>query len=171
MVIWLIGLSGVGKTTLGNKLKEYYDKLGQRSFIIDGDLVRDFFDNDLGYSREERMANIKRIMLAAHILSESGTIAIVCNISPFEELRRFARRKFTEYVEIYLKRDVSELQKKDVKGMYRNHTGKTDIVGLDMKFDEPLQSDLTIETGKESIEQSLQRIIQFLKIKYPGRFK
>ena len=170
MVIWLIGLSGSGKTTLGNKLKEHCDRLGQKSFVIDGDLVRGFFDNDLGYSREERMANIKRIMLAAHVLSQSGTIAIVGNISPFEELRQFARRKFADYVEIYLKQDVSALRKDDVKGMYRNNAGKTDIVGLDLKFDKPLHSDLTIDTGAESIEQSFHKIIDFLKTRYPRRF-
>ncbi|MFC1921517.1 adenylyl-sulfate kinase [Chloroflexota bacterium] len=170
MVIWLIGLSGSGKTTLGNKLKDYCDTLEQKSFIIDGDLVRGFFDNDLGYSREERMANIKRIMLAANVLSQSGTIAIVCNISPFEELRQFARRKFADYVEIYLNQDVSALRKDDVKGMYRNNAGKTDIVGLDLKFDKPLYSDLTINTGVENVEQSFQKIVGFLKTRYSRRF-
>ena len=170
MVIWLIGLSGSGKTTLGNKIKEYCDTLEQKSFIIDGDLVRGFFDNDLGYSREERMANIRRIMLAAHVLSQSGTIAIVCNISPFEELRQFARRKLSDYVEIYLKQDVSALRKDDVKGMYQDNAGKTDIVGLDLKFDEPLHSDLTVNTGEESVEQSFQKMVEFLKTRYPRRF-
>jgi len=170
VVIWLLGLSGVGKTTLGKKLSEYCARLGLRSFIIDGDLVRNFHDNDLGYSREDRIANIKRIQLAAHVISESGSIAIVCNISPFEELRRFSRKKLTDYVEIYLKRDISALQKDDVKGMYRKNKNKTDIVGLDVAFDEPLHSDLTMETGNESETQSLQRIIDFLKKKFPERF-
>jgi len=170
MVIWLIGLSGAGKTTLGNELREYCEGLGLRSFIIDGDMVRNFYDNDLGYSREDRIANIKRIMLAAHVISKSGTIAIVCNISPFEELRQFARKKLQDYVEIYLKRNVAELQQKDTKGMYRKNKGKTDIVGLEVAFDEPRHPDMTIETGKESVEQSLKRIIDFLKRKYPERF-
>jgi len=170
MVIWFIGISGAGKTTLGNRLKEYLDRRGKRSFIIDGNLVRDFFDNDLGYSRQERMANIKRIMLAAHTLSQSGTRAIVCNISPFEELREFARNKIKDYNEIYLIKDLESSKAKDVQQMYRNNIGKTEIVGIDLKFDEPKGSNLTIYTDHETEEESLQRVINYLSTKYPEDF-
>ena len=170
MVIWLMGISGAGKTTLGRKLKEHLDGLGKKSYVIDGDLVRSFYDNDLGYSREDRMANIKRIMLAAHTLSQNNIITIVCNIHPFEELREFARKKIDNYNEIYLKKDVETSQKDDTKGMYQENIGKTEIVGIDLKFDEPRNSDLTINTGEESVEESFQKIINYLKNRYPTEF-
>ena len=70
MVIWLIGISGAGKTTLGNKLHDYFKNNNTKSFIIDGDLVRNFYNNDLGYSKADRIANIKRIMLSAYTLEQ-----------------------------------------------------------------------------------------------------
>jgi len=170
MVIWLIGLSGSGKTTLGNKLKEHCDRLGQKSFIIDGNLVRDFFDNDLGYSKEDRVANIKRIMLSAHTLSQNGIIVIVCNISPFEELREFARKKIKDYTEIYLKRDVEACMRNDVIKMYQGNIGKTEIVGIDLGFDEPKNSDLTVHTGEETVEESFQKIVNYLTNRYQMEF-
>ncbi|MFC1918924.1 adenylyl-sulfate kinase [Chloroflexota bacterium] len=170
MVIWLIGISGSGKTTLGNKLKEYLDKLNKKSFLIDGDVVRSFFDNDLGYSREERVANIKRILLATHVLSESGTIAIVCNIHPFEELRAFARMKIKGYNEIYLKKDLNTSKRNDVKAMYQDNIGKTEIVGIDLKFDEPKDSDLIVDTSSDNEDESFARILRFLNNKYPEEF-
>ena len=74
MVIWLIGISGSGKTTLGNRLKQYLGSLNKKSYLIDGDVIREFFDRDLGYSREDRRQNIKRIALAAYVLSKNGII-------------------------------------------------------------------------------------------------
>lgn len=164
MVIWLMGLSGAGKTTLGNKLKEYLDNLNKKSFIIEGGLVRAFF-NDLGYSKEDRIANVKRTILSAYTVSQNGIIAIVCNISPFEELRGFARKKIKDYNEIWLKRDL-ELCKK-VKKMYQNNIGETEIIGIDLNFDKPKNSDLIINTGEESVEESFKKIIDYLKNKYP----
>jgi adenylylsulfate kinase-like enzyme len=167
MVIWLIGISGSGKTTLGLGLKKYFDAIGGKCYVIDGDLVRGFYDNDLGYSREARVANIKRIMLAAYVLGQNDIATIVCNISPFEELREFARRKISDYNEIYLKKSVKASRAQDVKKMYKNNVGKTDIVGIDLKFDEPRNSDLTINVDEESVEDSLGKIIDYIENKYP----
>ena len=94
MVIWLLGISGAGKSTLGKRLKKHFDAKGIHSFILDGDVVRTFFDNDLSYSVADRRQNIKRILLAAYVLEQNGVIPIVCNISPFEDLRQFARDTF-----------------------------------------------------------------------------
>jgi adenylylsulfate kinase len=171
MVIWLIGIAGSGKSTLGVELKEYLSCLNKESYIIDGDLVRDFFDNDLGYSKQDRMANIKRIILAAHLLSQNGIITIVCNISPFEELRQFARRKIRNYNEIFLNKDLKISQKEDVKDMYKKSLRKTDIVGIDIEFEEPQNSDLEIEVDKESVEDSLGKIIEYIRNKHPDVIK
>ena len=109
MVIWLLGISGAGKTTLGKELHTIFNQNNIKSFIIDGDIVRDFYNNDLGYSKSDRISNIKRIMLSAYVLEQNGIIPIVCNISPFEFLRDFARDKFDKYVEVYLKREIQDI--------------------------------------------------------------
>ncbi len=163
MVVWLIGISGSGKTTLGNKLHNYYANRGIKSFILDGDLVRNFYNNDLGYTKEDRISNIKRIMLSTYVLEKNNIIPIVCNISPFEALRDFARIKFDSYHEIYLHKNLDIAKENDVKGIYKNNLKKTSLVGIDMKFEEPQHSNLTIEVDKENEEASFKRIINYLE--------
>ncbi len=163
MVVWLIGISGSGKTTLGNKLHSYYADKGVKSFILDGDLVRDFYNNDLGYTKEDRIANIKRIMLSTYVLESNNIIPIVCNISPFEELRDFARLKFNSYHEVYLYKNLEIAKENDVKGVYKNNLKKTSLVGIDTEFEEPQHSNLTIEVDEENEEASFKRIINYLE--------
>ena len=165
MVVWLIGISGAGKTTLGNKLYEYYSRNNIKSFILDGDLVREFYDNDLGFSKCDRISNIKRIMLSAYVLEQNDIIPIICNISPFESLRKFARNKFEDYNEIFLKKDLEIAKNDDVKNIYKNNLEQTSLVGIDMVFEEPEYSDLIIEVDKEDIEISFKKIINYLESK------
>ncbi|MBT3872710.1 MAG: adenylyl-sulfate kinase [Flavobacteriaceae bacterium] len=165
MVIWFLGISGSGKSTLGNKLKGHFDKNNIRSFLLDGDIVRDFFDNDLGYSLEERKQNIKRILLTAYALEKNGIIPIVCNISPFESLRYFAREKFQNYVQIYLHKEIKEAQKNDVKNIYKDNLNITPIVGLDLDFEKPLHNELVIDVDKETEDESFYKILTYLENK------
>jgi adenylylsulfate kinase len=163
MVVWLIGISGSGKTTLGNKLYDYYTSNNIPSYILDGDLIRNFYDNDLTYTKEDRITNIKRIMLAAYVLEKNNIIPIVCNISPFESLRKFARKKFFNYQEIFLKKDLTIAQKNDIKDIYKIH--KESIVGIDIPFERPINSDLILEVDRESIESSFKILISYLSDK------
>ena len=170
MVIWLIGIPGAGKTTLGIRLEEYLKAQSKKCCLIDGDVIRKFFDNDLGYTYDERVQNIKRIILAGYILEQNGIIPIICNISPFEKLREFARKKLDSYKEIYLKKSIENSKKDDVKGLYKNNLGKTKLIGIDIPFEEPQNSDLTIEVDKLEISESIDKIISFLKNKYQKDF-
>ncbi len=115
MVIWLIGIPGAGKTTLGIRIEAYLRSQNKNCYIIDGDDVRKLFDNDLGYTYDERVQNIKRIILAGYVLEQNGVVPVICCISPFEELRKFARRKLDSYNEIYLNKSIEESKKRRCK--------------------------------------------------------
>ncbi|OHA64798.1 MAG: hypothetical protein A2843_00680 [Candidatus Wildermuthbacteria bacterium RIFCSPHIGHO2_01_FULL_48_27b] len=167
MVIWFIGISGAGKTTLGKRLQQHFDAAHKKSFLIDGNAARAFFNNDLGYSKEDRIANVKRITFAAHVLSQSDVVTIVCCISPFESLRALARKNIRDYNEIYLERSVAEAKKDDVQQMYQNNLGKTEIVGIDLEFEAPKQSDLVIRTDEETEDESFEKVLAYLQKKYP----
>ncbi len=166
MVIWLFGISGSGKTTLGKMLKSYCDENGIHSYMVDGDIVRSFFENDLGYTEEDRIANIKRIILGVHFLNESGVVPIVCNILPFEELRKFLRMKVKDLNLIYLKRSLDECAENDVKGVYMISDEMKTTVGRDIRFDEPEYCDLILDTGKESVADSYNKLLKYLREKY-----
>lgn len=154
MVVWLLGISGSGKSTLARELKKVFDEKGLKSFIVDGDYVRDFFDRDLGYSKEERIENIKRVLIAVKVLSDSGIVPIVANISPFQSLREFARKKLRGYVEVYLKRDLDKIRGKD--DVYKS----SHVVGVDVEFDEPKNADLVLDTGRLSVDECVGRIME-----------
>lgn len=166
MIIWLIGISGAGKTTLGRKLEKFYKAKGKRTYLLDGDEIRNLFDNDLGYTDADREANIKRIILGAYILDRNDIIGIICNISPFQHLRDLARKKIAGYNEIYLEKDVQISMKNDVKGVYRENMGKTGIVGLDQRFDEPVSCDLRIRVDDMSEQESFEMIKKYIADRY-----
>jgi adenylylsulfate kinase len=170
MVIWLIGISGAGKTTLGIRIEAYLRSQNKNCYIIDGDDIRKLFDNDLGYTRGERAQNIKRIILAGYVLEQNGVVPIICNISPIEELRKLARRKLDDYNEIYLNKSIEKSRMNDAKELYRDNIGKTKLVGIDIPFEEPQNSDLIIEVDKMGISESMDKIISFLKEKYQKDF-
>lgn len=162
MVIWLMGISGAGKTTIGRRLKEHFDAVNVKNYLLDGDEVRDLFDRDLGYSDAEREANIKRIILGAYLLDRNDIVAIVCNISPLEHLRALARKKIAGYNEIYLKKDINISMKNDVKGVYQANLGKTQVVGIDATFDEPEHPDLVLEVDKMTVEETYQAVLDYI---------
>lgn len=171
MIIWLIGISGAGKTTIGRKLETHFNEIGVKHYLLDGDEVRDLFDRDLGYSDAEREANVKRIILGAYLLDRNDIVGIVCNISPLEHLRALARRKIAGYNEIYLKKDLGISMMNDVKGMYRNNAGKTQIVGIDAAFDEPQNPDLVLEVDQMSEEETYQAVLDYLVEKYGPQYR
>ena len=171
MIIWIIGISGAGKTTIGRKLEQHFKDIGKACYLLDGDEVRDLFDRDLGYSDADREANIKRIILGAYLLDRNDIIGIICNIGPLEHLRQLARKKINGYNEIYLKKDLSISMKTDVKGIYADNIGKTQIVGIDATFDEPQTPDLVLEVDKMSEEETYQAVLDYVISKYGEEYR
>ena len=150
MIIWLIGISGAGKTTIGRKLEKHFQEIGKKCYLLDGDEVRDLFDHDLGYSDADREANIKRIILGAYLLDRNNIVG---------------------YNEIYLKKDIQISMKNDVKGVYADNMGKTQIVGIDATFDEPQTPDLVLEVDKMSIDETYHAVLDFVVNKYGKEYE
>jgi adenylylsulfate kinase len=171
MIIWLIGISGAGKTTIGRRLEKHFNEIGKKCYLLDGDEVRDLFDRDLGYSDADREANIKRIILGAYLMDKNDIIGIICNIGPLEHLRQLARRKIAGYNEIYLKKDLNISMKNDVKGVYQENLGKTQIVGIDATFDEPQTPDIVLEVDKMTEDETYAAVLDYIVGKYGDEYK
>jgi len=164
-VIWFTGISGSGKTTLGLKLKEELERQKRCVELLDGDVIRNFFGDDLGYTRRERMLNVKRIAFAAMLLARNNTNVVVANIAPYYEVRDFIRKNIKAYIQIYLNLSKDEAIRRDVKGHYKRYReGRMkDFVGLDDAYDIPRSPDLVVNTENESVEESLGKIVDYLK--------
>lgn len=153
MVIWIIGLSGSGKTTLAKEVVDLVSRDGKAVVLLDGDSLREVFGNDLGFSVQDRRRNAERIMRLC-LLLESQKINVICSIlSAFPESRKWCRSNFKEYYEVFIDVPISELRKRDPKGIYKRfEDGKiSNVVGLDIFFEKPTSPDLTIK-NTHSIE-------------------
>ncbi len=163
-VIWLTGISGSGKSTIANLLHEEFTKLGVSSVILDGDIVRKFFEGDLGYTRAERIMNVRRIAFAAKMLAECGTTVIVANIAPYYGVRQFIRAKTPNYVQVYVKASLDEVIRRDVQGHYAKYLAgeMTNIIGADEPYDVPRSPDIELDTEIETPDISCRRILDWL---------
>lgn len=168
-VIWLTGLSGSGKSTFANALDQKLYDLGVRSYVLDGDNIRHGLNKDLGFSKEDRTENIRRVAEVAKLFVDSGTIVLTAFISPFREDREFVRKLFLkeEFLEIYIKCPLAICENRDPKGLYKKaRKGEiSDFTGISSPYEAPLYPDAIIETNRMTIEQSVDYLIQLLKNK------
>ena len=158
--IWLTGLSGAGKSTLSEIIVERLQRSGRNVEILDGDVVRTHLSKGLGFSREDRDTNIKRIAFVSSLLTRNGVINIVAAISPYRAAREWARAQIGNFVEVYVKCPLEVCRQRDVKGLYKLvDEGKIKgFTGVDDPYEEPEHPELVIETDKETIEESIVRI-------------
>jgi adenylylsulfate kinase len=150
MVIWLIGLSGSGKTTLANEVLLGANKRLKNIVMLDGDIIREVFGNDLGYSIEDRLLNAKRICQLGKLLDNQG-INVICSIlSIFPETREWNRKNIENYYEVFIDVPIEILSERDAKGIYGKYSrGEiTGVVGMDINFPIPDQPDLVIKNNK-----------------------
>ena len=159
--IWLTGLSGAGKSTLSEALAQRLQARGRNVEILDGDIVRTHLSKGLGFSREDRDTNIKRIAFVCGLLTRNGAICISAAISPYSEAREWARQEIGNFVEVYVKCPIEVCRERDVKGLYKLvDEGKiTGFTGVDDPYEEPEHPELILETNKETVEQSVERIM------------
>ncbi len=165
VTIWFTGLPSSGKSTIARVLEKRFRQEGLKCELLDGDVVRTNLSKGLGFSREDRDANIKRIGFVCHLLTRNDVIAIGAAISPFREARDYIRNLIGNFVEVYVKCPVEECEKRDVKGLYKKaRAGEVKgFTGVDDPYEEPLHAEVICETDKESAEQSAEKVIQKLK--------
>jgi adenylylsulfate kinase len=165
-VIWLTGLSGAGKSTLATHLAQNLNKKNIKNFIVDGDVLRETFGHDLGFSKEDRSQNVTRAVTLAQEKLKQGLVVIVAMISPFIKDREFARSQFKSYQfkEIYVSTPLSECERRDPKGLYKKTRAGllSDMTGIDSPYEAPLRPDIIIDTSTLSIEGSVEKILSGL---------
>lgn len=167
--IWLTGLSGAGKTTLTNAILPLLRENGVRVEVLDGDEVRTNLSKGLGFSKEDRDANIRRIGYVARLLSRNGVGVIAAAISPYREIRDEVRRSIeadgARFVEIYVKAPLETLIERDVKGLYKKAIAGEikQFTGVSDPYEEPFDPELVIESDKVTVEQGAAKIIARLE--------
>src|SRR5437763_8635602 len=158
--IWFTGLSGAGKSTLAEILARRLKELNRNVEVLDGDIVRTHVSKGLGFSREDRDTNIKRIAFVCSLLTRNGVICISAAIAPYREAREWARKEIGNFVEVYVKCPIEVCRQRDVKGLYKLvDEGKLKgFTGVDDPYEEPEHPELIVETDKETIEESVDSI-------------
>jgi len=159
--VWFTGLPSSGKSTVARLLERTLTEQGWRVEVLDGDEVRQRLSRGLGFSKADRDENIRRIAYVAKLITHCGGIAITCAISPYRELRAQAREEIGQFVEVYVKcplevciaRDVKGLYAKALRGEIQNFTGLSD------PYEEPLRPEITLETDRESPEESAGKVV------------
>ena len=163
--LWFTGLSGAGKSTLANLAAESFRQRGHRVEILDGDEVRTNLSKGLGFSKEDRDTNIRRIGYVCKLLARNGVIAISAAISPYRNIRDEVRAQHDRFFEAFVKCPLETLLERDVKGLYKkalkgeipNFTGVSD------PYEEPLNPELVIETHRETHDESLRKLLTALE--------
>lgn len=167
LVIWLTGLSGSGKSTLSAEVEKELINEGKVVYRLDGDNIRHGLNSDLGFSKEDRNENIRRIVEVAALFKDAGLITIVSCISPYKSMREFAKQKIGEdnFIEIYIKSTIQICEERDPKGLYKKIKNDEikNFTGITSLYEEPDKPSLIIDTTVLSIEESVSNILEIVK--------
>jgi adenylylsulfate kinase len=167
VILWFTGLSGAGKSTLAHAVEEELHQMGCRTFVCDGDNVRHGLNKNLGFSKEDRQENIRRIAEMCKLFIEAGVIALTAFISPYREDRERARNLVAEgdFIEIFCECSLEVCESRDVKGMYaRARRGEIkEFTGISSPYEPPEHAEMVIKTDRASIEECVEKVISYLK--------
>ena len=164
--IWLTGMSGAGKTTIAGILERDLRARGRRVEVLDGDVVRTHLTKGLGFSREGRDENVRRVGWVCEILSRNDVVAIAAVISPYREVRDEIRGRIGRFLEVYVEAPLEVLAQRDVKGLYRRAmAGEIEnFTGVSDPYEPPLDPEIVCHTdGTETPEQSASRVLARLE--------
>ena len=165
MTVWFTGLSGAGKTTISQVVEQVLTTEGYKVEKLDGDIVRQFLTKDLGFSKEDRDENLRRISFVAHLLTRNGVIVLVSAISPYREIRAEIRQNIGQFLEVYVNASIETCEKRDVKGLYRKaRAGEIkNFTGINDPYEPPMNPEVTCYTDRESVDESAACVIQYVK--------
>ena len=167
MILWFTGLSGSGKSTLSNSLEEKLHKLSMKTYVLDGDNVRKGLCNDLGFSEDDRVENIRRIGEVSKLMMDAGLILMSAFISPFRSDRRIVRKLVEKgnFIEIFVDAPLDVCESRDVKGLYKKaRSGEIkDFTGISSPYEKPENAELVVNTSCHSVEDCVEKIIKYLK--------
>ena len=163
--LWFTGLSGAGKSTLSGHIANELRRRGAKVEILDGDEVRTNLSQGLGFSKEDRDTNIRHIGYVCKLLSRNGVVAISAAISPYREVRDYNRQQIGNFIEIYVKCSIEELARRDVKGLYKKALAGEiqNFTGVSDPYEPPLAPEVTIDSERQSEQESVQVIINYLE--------
>ncbi|MEG5036894.1 adenylyl-sulfate kinase [Microcoleus sp. AT3-A2] len=164
-ILWFTGLSGSGKTTITKALEPELKARGCKVEILDGDVVRTNLSKGLGFSQEDRDTNIRRIGFVAHLLSRNGVAVMTAAISPYRAIRDEIRAMEPNFVEVYITAPLEVCEGRDVKGLYaKARAGEIKgFTGIDDPYEEPLNPEIMCYTERESVEESVKKVLSKLE--------
>ena len=167
MTVWLTGLSSAGKSTLGQALYDRLWAMGHKVELLDGDTVRRNLCKGLGFSKEDRDENIRRIGFVADLLTRNGIVVIACAISPYRAIREEVRRQIGDFVEVYVNAPLGVCEQRDVKGLYRKaRDGQLPaFTGIDDPYEPPEHPEVECRTDLESPQESVERVLRCLELR------
>lgn len=162
---WFTGIPCSGKTTIADKVAEILREKGRRVERLDGDIVRKGLTSDLGFSKEDRDENIKRVTFVAKLLTRNGVAVLATFVSPYRERRAKTREEIGDFVEVYTRCPVEVCMERDVKGMYEKALAGEikNFTGVDDPYEEPEDPELILDTDKDDIEECARKVIAKLR--------
>jgi len=158
--VWFTGMSGAGKSTISKLLETRLRQFNARVEVLDGDVVRTYLSKGLGFSKEDRDENIRRIGFVCELLSRNGVIAIAAAISPYRAVRDEVRARIANFIEVYVECPVEVLAERDVKGLYKKALAGdiANFTGLSDPYEPPLRPEVVVNSSQETAEESLEKI-------------
>ncbi len=163
--IWFTGLSGSGKTTVSQRVAEMLDERGVQSEILDGDIIRENLSKGLGFSKEDRDTNIKRIAFVCKLLTRQGAACIAAAISPYRETREYARNEIKNFVEVYVNSPIDVCIERDVKGLYKKAIAGEiqNFTGISDPYEPPVNPEAVCCTDRETVDESAAKVVRILE--------
>ncbi|WP_407267958.1 adenylyl-sulfate kinase [Radiobacillus sp. PE A8.2] len=167
-VLWFTGLSGSGKSTISAELEKQLHNMGIHTYRLDGDNVRHGLNNNLGFSAKDRTENIRRVGEVSKLMVDAGVVTLSAFISPYSKDRYNVRQMLEagEFVEVYVKCSLEAAEERDPKGLYKKaRAGEIKgFTGIDDPYEEPVNPEVTVKTDKETVEESVAVIVEYLKV-------
>lgn len=165
VTVWFTGLPCSGKTTIADKVAEILKEKNLKVERLDGDIVRKGLTSDLGFSKEDRAENIKRVTFVAKLLTRNDVTVLATFVSPYIDRRQKTREEIGDFIEVYVRCSVEECIKRDVKGMYKKALAGeiTGFTGIDDPYEAPPKPELIVDTDVETLDESVQKVLDTMK--------